>query len=178
VGTIFPCSPASFNTVAGGLKMAHESVTNLTWSAPADPDTVYRRAGGRRAYNRMRATRAEYRRTQVVKLLDIKGGMSVRGTQAEFARRLGVSRAMICRDLARIRRKLLLLTAPDPMSAVREPLFELWSRDVLEPLRNAVEAEVPAAEDAPAGLDDRPGERLRQSPPGTLGRLRRPSPNQ
>jgi hypothetical protein len=122
------------------------------WSAPTDPDVVNRRAGGRRRYNAWRAFRAEYRRTQVAALLDVKGGMSVRGTQAEIARRLDVNRSTICRDLALLHKRLFV--GADPLCQVRERLIEMWSREVLMP--KGVEADLPAVEDAPSGHDDPP----------------------
>lgn len=83
--------------------MAHKRATN--WTAPTDAATAHRRAGGRRRYNAQRALLAAYRRTQLVKLLDVHGGLLVRGAQAQIARELGVSRATICRDLTILQRR-------------------------------------------------------------------------
>jgi len=65
-----------------------------TWSDRTDPDTVARRAAGRRHYNSVRTFRATLRRREVAALL-------VRGlSQAEIARVLGVHRSTVCRDVA------------------------------------------------------------------------------
>lgn len=64
------------------------------WSSPVDDATAYKRAGGRRHYNSLRQLRAMARRKRVAELL-------VRDmSQAEMARRLGVHRSTICRDVA------------------------------------------------------------------------------
>jgi hypothetical protein len=70
------------------------------WAMPVSQNEAYRRAGGRRSYNSMRAFRAEDRRSQVVRLLRYAGLMH--GAQTWIARRLGVSRSTICRDFARL----------------------------------------------------------------------------
>jgi len=62
----------------------------LTW------EQICRRAGGRRAYNAQRRFAAAYRTKEVAELL--RDGLH----QAEVARRLGVSKATICRDVAKL----------------------------------------------------------------------------
>ena len=74
---------------------------NGSWSAPTGWDTVCRRASGRRAFNARRREAALLRRLEVVGLYRRLGGR--RGVQAELARRLGVSRATISRDLRALR---------------------------------------------------------------------------
>ncbi len=78
------------------------SVSRWTWRGYTNWDTVCRRASGRRAYNVARRVRAEWRRTEVARLL-AEAGAPRRGFQAEVARQLGVSPATISRD----RQKLL-----------------------------------------------------------------------
>jgi len=59
-------------------------------------DEIFRRAGGRRAYNTMRRWQAKFRQLEVIKIcreLEFK-----RGWQAEAARRLDVSSTTISRD--------------------------------------------------------------------------------
>ncbi|MFO7905997.1 MAG: HTH domain-containing protein, partial [Pirellulaceae bacterium] len=69
-----------------------------------DWDSVCRRAGGRRGYNWRRQFQRDYRLTLVVKLLD-ETGFSW-GYQTRIAERLGVSRATISRDIARLFRRV------------------------------------------------------------------------
>jgi hypothetical protein len=68
-------------------------------------DQACRRAGGRRAYNRMRQFKANYRLTKVVELLHQTG--LGRGWQSRVAEELGVSRSTICRDFLRLRRRAM-----------------------------------------------------------------------
>jgi hypothetical protein len=63
------------------------------------PDEISRRAGGRRRHNAQRAIAAAARRQQVAALLGQFDRPFAYGTRAVLARRLGVSRATICRDL-------------------------------------------------------------------------------
>jgi hypothetical protein len=63
------------------------------------PEQVFKRAGGRRRYNKQRQEAAAERRSEVWRLLDLYGH-GRRGTQARIARELNVSRATICRDVA------------------------------------------------------------------------------
>ncbi len=63
------------------------------WSKSTDFETVKRRAGGRRNYNSVRRIRATLRRLEV-------GVLFAKGIhQAEIARRLGVHRSTIGRDV-------------------------------------------------------------------------------
>jgi hypothetical protein len=87
------------------------------WHAPTDLPTVAKRAGGRRRFNAVRQLRAELRRRELRRLiaeLNAAGGcfLLTHGAQAGFARRLGVHRSTICRDVRRLlRRDLELETA-------------------------------------------------------------------
>jgi hypothetical protein len=71
------------------------------WSEPTSDDEAHRRAAGRRHYNSVRRFRATCRRMQVARLLCVQGALTAHGTQVRLARQLGVSRATICRDVAR-----------------------------------------------------------------------------
>ena len=77
------------------------------WSQPTDKQSANRRAGGRRRYNSQRHWDAKRRRLWVARLLLDSGswvGHWIKhGALAEIARRLGVSRATICRDVQRLR---------------------------------------------------------------------------
>jgi hypothetical protein len=75
------------------------------WTAPTTPEAAARRAGGRRRYNAQRQFVAKYRRAILSKLLFAKGRLFERGTQAQLARDLGVSRATICRDVKALLRE-------------------------------------------------------------------------
>ena len=68
---------------------------NQGWGT-VSAEAAYRRAGGRRGYNRARQGRADARRRVVAGLL--RNGLS----GAEIARRLGVHRCTISRDAAMI----------------------------------------------------------------------------
>ncbi|GEM_PF-1968971 len=74
------------------------------WSLPTDPETVKRRAAGRRHYNAWRKHKAMYRRWVLVLETANHLGVSVlnHGAQAKIARKLGVSRSTICRDVQAI----------------------------------------------------------------------------
>jgi predicted DNA-binding transcriptional regulator YafY len=74
------------------------------WSEPTSWEEICRRAAGRRHYNSIRQFRAAYRRMQVARLLNVKGGLTERGHQARVARELGVSRSTICRDVRELLR--------------------------------------------------------------------------
>ena len=76
---------------------------SANWSAPTE--SYARRAGGRRRYNAQRQFIAEYRRTQLSRLLFCKGAFLEHGIQARLARELGVSRSTICRDLQTLLRE-------------------------------------------------------------------------
>jgi len=72
----------------------------MTW------EQVCRRAAGRRHYNSYRQTLATLRRFQLVRFMYApctgKGAGGNYGWQSAAARALGVSRATICRDAARL----------------------------------------------------------------------------
>lgn len=72
------------------------------WGAETDPETVWLRAGGRRRYNTRRRRIALARVGQIIQLLGETGFH--RGYQSEIARRLGVTRSTICRDMQFLRR--------------------------------------------------------------------------
>lgn len=79
---------------------------SMNWGAPTDFDLVCRRAAGRRRYNAERRAEARERYKQVVEAVMSPNGRK-RGSQAQLARALGVSRSTICRDVAKWRRFLL-----------------------------------------------------------------------
>ncbi|MBI3966634.1 MAG: HTH domain-containing protein [Chloroflexi bacterium] len=73
---------------------------NVHWSAPTSNTEAYRRAGGRRHYNAWRRFMAVDRQRLVAQLALEEGfGFFQRGAQARLAKRLGVSRSTICRDV-------------------------------------------------------------------------------
>jgi hypothetical protein len=74
-------------------------VSKVSWSAPTDPQTVARRAGGRRHYNAMRQLKVLFRRKQLVELAGQVGGLWKHGARAELARLLGVHPSVISRDI-------------------------------------------------------------------------------
>jgi hypothetical protein len=67
------------------------------WADPTSDAEAVARAGGRRRHNATRRARAELRRAEVARLLAVLGLRH--GTQAVIARRLGVSKSTISRDL-------------------------------------------------------------------------------
>ena len=69
-----------------------------TWSMPVSPEEAARRAGGRRKYNRVRQAKAFWRRVEISRLMARRGAFEP-GYQAELARKLGVSRSTVCRDM-------------------------------------------------------------------------------
>jgi hypothetical protein len=75
------------------------------WSTRTTWNEVQRRAAGRNRINAVRRLRAVLRRGEVVQLLKTFRVFN-RGSQAEIARRLGVSEATISRDV-----KLLLFSS-------------------------------------------------------------------
>lgn len=78
----------------------------MDWGAPTDFDLVCRRAAGRRRYNAERRAEARKHYKQVIEIVMSPDGRK-RGSQAQLARALGVSRSTICRDVAKWRRFLL-----------------------------------------------------------------------
>lgn len=72
-------------------------MSTIDWSAPVSHGEMAHRAGGRRRYNAVRQVRAMMRRVKVSELL--LQGLS----QAQIARRLGVHRCTISRDVASLR---------------------------------------------------------------------------
>jgi hypothetical protein len=81
------------------------------WSEGVSDHEAAWRAGGRRRYNAWRKFRAEFRRRELARLMCVQGGPSFWRSGAALARRLGVSRATICRD----RQALLRGTYPSPL---------------------------------------------------------------
>ncbi len=67
------------------------------WTQRTDNHSAARRAGGRRGYNSRRQFQANIRVLSV--LAELKKVGFRRGNQAEIARRLGVSRSVVSRDL-------------------------------------------------------------------------------
>jgi hypothetical protein len=67
---------------------------------PMTTELIYRRAGGRRHYNKMRQADAFWRRVSLMTILRRDGYQP--GDYARWAAELGVSRATICRDVRRI----------------------------------------------------------------------------
>jgi hypothetical protein len=64
---------------------------------PLTVDAIYRRAGGRRRYNKLRQSDAFWRRIELAGMIRREGYQP--GDYAKWAARLGVSRATICRDV-------------------------------------------------------------------------------
>ena len=75
----------------------------LHWGCRTDAQTAYHRAGGRRRYNAERARERIRRRDRVAAIaVELGPRFFTRGAQAEIARRLGVHRSTVCRDLEEI----------------------------------------------------------------------------
>ena len=105
----------------GASTLYDKRATNeLSW------DETCRRAGGRRRYNRVRQFRANYRLTQVVKLLHQTGFR--RGHQTKIAKALGVHRSTISRDLRRLHLRGLYGREADKMLR-DEAFFAKRARD-------------------------------------------------
>ena len=93
------------------------------WGSPTSPTVVARRAAGRRRYNSVRNLLAAERRAQVARLACELLGEYPRhdspdrpvgawlgwGMQAEIARRLGVHRSTVSRDMAHSLREVQAL---------------------------------------------------------------------
>ena len=90
------------------------------WSKPISAEQAHRRAGGRARYNLQRELAATKRRQWLANTLG--GKRPRRGELADWARRCGVSKATICRDLQR-----LPLGPADPTFAqLRRALAGVW----------------------------------------------------
>lgn len=79
----------------------HEYVSSNGWSAHRPSSEVYRRAGGRRGYNKLRQIRATDRRIQIAHRI-VAGGGFYRGLQSQLARELDVDRSTVSRDITAI----------------------------------------------------------------------------
>jgi DNA-binding NarL/FixJ family response regulator len=71
-------------------------MTRQAWQQRTSPTEVFKRAGGRRHYNQIRALHALLRRLKVAKLA------ALGYTQSAIAQELQVHRSTICRDLTRL----------------------------------------------------------------------------
>lgn len=72
------------------------------WGSWAHPDEAARRAGGRRHYNFQRQLRAAFRQAELIRYMTGAAIAPFDRQGAELARRFGVSRSTICRDLEAI----------------------------------------------------------------------------
>ncbi len=82
------------------------------WSELTDPETVARRAAGRRHYNAMRQLRRELRRLELLERTPSLGLLMTRtGVQKRLAAELGVSPSTISRDV----KAILLSYRPCPL---------------------------------------------------------------
>jgi predicted DNA-binding transcriptional regulator YafY len=121
----------------------------VAWTAETTPEAAARRAGGRRRYNASRKFLVANRRMELSRLLSAQGSLFERGTQARMARKLGVSRATICRDIE----YLLRLGRPCPhCGAYIMPPTPLVEDDREE------DEEAPAALPYQRGLSELPDE--------------------
>ena len=115
-------------------------MNRAAWRNPTNPAVVARRAAGRRRYNSARQFLAAERRAEVARLARELlgefprsgsrarpvGGFLGWGIQAEIARRLGVDRSTVCRDMQRSLREVQALQ-PCP-SCGRETLSRELAR--------------------------------------------------
>ncbi len=90
--------PVFKNRGEGGEKL-HTYRKSSFWSDSVPDQEAWRRASGRRHYNAWRRLKAEYRRFQLVGLARQLPWSFWGRNGAELARRLGVSRSTICRDM-------------------------------------------------------------------------------
>ncbi len=82
------------------------------WAAPTDPETVARRAAGRRRYNAMRQFWRELRRLELLERCpSLLALISRTGVQKRLAAELGVSPSTISRDV----KAILLSYRPCPL---------------------------------------------------------------
>src|SRR5262245_45182171 len=84
----------------------HMRATN--WSISTDNATAYKRAGGRRQYNALHQAGAGLRLAQIAELFKEQSLLAATewGIRSEIARKFGVSRATICRDMQHLVRIL------------------------------------------------------------------------
>ena len=98
-------------------------------------DEVWRRAGGRRAYNRMRQFRANFRLLKSTKLLH-QTGLTV-DVRHGLLKQRGVSRSNVCCDFRRLRRRAMfglesdkfargLALAPNTPAITRRRIGSTW----------------------------------------------------
>ncbi len=81
--------------------------TTSDWSRNTRWDEVCRRASGRRRYNAVRRLHAELRRHDLIeRARELGTWLTERGFQAAQARRLGVHRSTISRDVKLITRHM------------------------------------------------------------------------
>ncbi len=81
--------------------------TTSDWSRNTRWDEVCRRASGRRRYNAVRRLHAELRRNDLIeRARELGTWLTERGFQAAQARRLGVHRSTVCRDVQLITRHM------------------------------------------------------------------------
>jgi hypothetical protein len=114
------------------------ATSGLSW------DEICRRASGRRQYNSVRQFRANYRLTRVTALLR-KIGMG-RGCQSRIAEMLGVHRSTVSRDLARVRRRMLLGPRADEMFQARAKLDRIARAEDAAELEYNEQRKIEAAE--------------------------------
>lgn len=88
----------------------------INWQAPRTQDEAYRRHAARARWNSLRRLRAEERRQRLLALILEVGGLAW-GAQSVLARRLGVHRSTVSRDV----QQLLARDPPCPTCGVRWP---------------------------------------------------------
>ena len=79
-----------------------------SWTARTDSSTVYRRASGRRRYNKMRQEQAADRRALLLHLISSGrfGRLDGWGVQKRLAVALGVHPSTVSRDISRIMERM------------------------------------------------------------------------
>lgn len=98
---------------------------NILWRVPTTDSEAHRRAGGRRRYNAERQRQAKQRLEKVLNLR--ADGL----TQAEIARRLGVHRSTVSRDLKPFKtwppsRKYYRYGYTADYDSTRRPPWRVW----------------------------------------------------
>jgi len=88
----------------------------INWQAPRTQDEAYRRHAARSRWNSLRRLRAEDRRQRLLELILEVGGLAW-GAQTQLARRLGVDKSTISRDV----QQLMARDPPCPTCGVRWP---------------------------------------------------------